>query len=59
MLDSVPDIASDMVEILQCSDVFDDSELSTSIKDKPEHDELEEQLQYAVQTQADEIDKHS
>jgi len=59
MIDSVPDIASDMVEILQCSDVFDDSELSMSIKDKPEHDALEEQLQYAVQTQADEVDKSS
>ena len=58
MVDSVPDIASDMVEILQCSDVFDDSELSVSIKDKPEHDALEEQLQYAVQTQADEMDKN-
>ena len=59
MVDSVPDIASDMVEILQDSDVFDDSDLSMSIKDKPEHDELEEQLQYAVQTQADEIDKQA
>ena len=59
MIDSVPDIASDIVEILQCSDVFDDSELSVSIKDKPEHDALEEQLQYAVQTQADEMDKNS
>ncbi|SQD78374.1 MFS transporter [Moritella yayanosii] len=59
MIGSVPDIASDMVEILQCSDVFDDSDLSMSIKDKPEHDALEAQLQYAVQTQADEMDKNS
>lgn len=59
MAGSFPDIASDMVEILQDSNVFDDSDLSMSIKDKPKHDALEEQLQYAVQTQANEIDKHN
>jgi MFS family permease len=55
-VDSFPEVASDMLEILQDSDGIEDSELTTSIDDKPLHNVLEQQLQEAVQTQTDDID---
>ena len=55
-VDSFPAVASDMLEILQDSDVIQNSELSISIKDKPLQSMVEQQLQEAVQTQSDSID---
>ena len=53
IVDSVPEVASDMMEILQESDDIEDSELSTSIDDKPEQSVVDEQLLDAVQTQSE------
>ena len=52
-VDSFPEVASDMLEILQDSDDIQDSELSTSIDDKPLQSIVEQQLQEAIQTQSD------
>ncbi|MFB1015527.1 MAG: MFS transporter, partial [Alteromonadaceae bacterium] len=57
-VDSFPEVASDMLEILQGSDVIEDSELSTSIDDKPIQDLVEQQLQEAVEAQSDSIEKN-
>lgn len=54
-VDSFPEVASDMLEILQDSDDIEDSELTTSINDKPLQSNAEQQLQEAVQTQSDDI----
>ena len=45
-----------MLEILQDSDDIEDSELTTSIDDKPLQSIVEQQLQEAVQTQYDDIE---
>ncbi len=45
-----------MLEILQDSDEIEDSELTTSIDDKPLQNIVEQQLQKAVQTQSDDIE---
>ena len=58
-VDSFPEVASDMLEILQDSDDIEDSELSTSIDDKPLENIIEQQLQEAVQTQSDETEQNS
>ncbi len=59
IVDSVPDVASEMVELLQHADSVESKDLSQSIDDKPEDNQLQEQLLEAVQTQADEFDnKH-
>ena len=50
---SFPEVASDMLEILQDSDEIKDSELTTSIDDKPLENTVEQQLQEAVQTQSE------
>ncbi|TEW55672.1 MFS transporter [Psychromonas sp. RZ22] len=55
IIDSVPEVASDMVELLQDSEGIDAHELSESIDDKPEQDELEQQLLDAVQTQTESL----
>jgi len=55
-VDSFPEVASDMLEILQDSDVIEDSELSISIEDKPLQSMVDQQLQEAVQTQSDSIE---
>jgi MFS family permease len=55
-VDSFPKVASDMLEILQDSNEIEDSELSTSINDKPLQSIVEQQLQEAVQTQSDNIE---
>ncbi|MDX2367358.1 MAG: MFS transporter [Colwellia sp.] len=55
-VDSFPEVASDMLEILQDSDDIEDSELTTSIDDKPLQSAVEQQLQEAVQTQSDDIE---
>ncbi|MEH6452521.1 MAG: MFS transporter [Psychromonas sp.] len=55
-IDSVPEVASEMLEMLQDSDVIETSELSSSIDDKPVESLLQEQLQYAVETQSDRED---
>jgi hypothetical protein len=44
-----------MLEILQDSDGIKNSELITSIDDKPLENIVEQQLQEAVQTQTDDI----
>ena len=56
-VDSFPEVASDMLEILQDSDDIEDSELSISIDDKPLQSIVEQQLQEAVQTQSDDIEQ--
>lgn len=50
-IDSVPKVASNMVELLQDSNAVHSDELNTSIEDKPEQNTWEEQLLDAVQTQ--------
>jgi len=55
IVDSVPEVASDMVELLQDADALDHEDLLTSIDDKPEEDDMEQQLLDAVQTQIDAI----
>jgi len=45
-----------MLEILQNSNEIEDSELTTSINDKPLQSIVEQQLQEAVQTQSDNIE---
>jgi hypothetical protein len=45
-----------VLEILQDSDDIQDSELTTSIDDKPLPSIVEQQLQEAVQTQSDHIE---
>ena len=55
-IDSVPEVASEMLEMLQDSDVIESSELSSSIDDKPVESILQQQLQYAVETQSDSDD---
>jgi MFS family permease len=55
-VDSFPEVASDMLEILQDSDDIEDSELTTSIDDKPLPSMVEQQLQEAVQTQSEHIE---
>jgi MFS family permease len=55
-VDSVPGAASKMVKILQDSSAIEDSELTTSIDDKPVQNFVEQQLQEAVQTQSDYAD---
>jgi MFS family permease len=52
-VDSFPEVASDMLEILQDSDDINNSELTTSIDDKPLQDIVEKQLQDAIQTQSE------
>jgi len=46
-----------MVELLQDADALDHEDLLTSIDDKPEEDELEQQLLDAVQTQIDAVNE--
>ena len=58
-VDSFPEVASDMLEILQDSDDIEDSELSTSIDDKPLQSIVEQQLQEAVQTQSDDTEQNN
>ena len=55
-VDSFPEVASDMLEILQDSDVIEDSELINSIEDKPLQSMVDQQLQEAVQTQSESIE---
>ena len=55
-VDSFPEVASDVLEILQDSDDIEDSELTTSIDDKPLQNTVEQQLQEAVETQSDNIE---
>jgi MFS family permease len=50
-VDSVPESASHMLEILQDSDLIDESEFSNGIDDKPVESEVDQQLQEAVDTQ--------
>ena len=56
IVDSVPESASEMVELLQNAEALEEEHLSMSVDDKPEHNELEEQLLEAVQTQIDDTD---
>lgn len=51
IIDSVPDVASEMVELLQDSNSVENCELRNSIDDKPEINDVEEQLLEAVKTQ--------
>lgn len=51
-VDSVPEVASNMLEILQQSDCIEESEFSSAVEDKPVDDEVEQQLQEAVITQS-------
>ena len=55
-VDSFPEVASDMLEILQDSDDIEESELSDSIDNKPLQSRVEQQLEEAVQTQSDHIE---
>jgi hypothetical protein len=57
-VDSFPEVASDMLEILQGSDDIENSELTTSIDDKPLQNIVEKQLQEAIQTQSDNIENN-
>ncbi len=52
-VDSFPEVASDMLEILQDSSEIEDSELTAAIEDKPLSSDVEQQLQDAVQVQSD------
>jgi MFS family permease len=56
-VDSVPEVASGMVEILQDADGVTCDDLSASIDDKPDQDILEKQLSEAVQTQTGSLNK--
>tara|TARA_R110001583_G_scaffold22377_7_gene84018 strand:+ start:15414 stop:17498 length:2085 start_codon:yes stop_codon:yes gene_type:complete len=51
-VDSVPEVASNMLEILQDSEQIKDSEFSSDIDDKPTDSQVEQQLQAAVITQS-------
>jgi len=55
-VDSFPEVASDMLEILQGSDAIEASELSINIDDKPLQSIVDQQLQDAVQTQFDSLE---
>jgi MFS family permease len=52
-VDSFPEVASGMLEILQDSDDIEDGELITSIDDKPLQSIVVQQLQAAVQAQSE------
>jgi MFS family permease len=55
-VDSFPEVASDMLAILQDSDDIEENELNASIDDKPLQSIVEQQLEEAVQTQSDHIE---
>jgi MFS family permease/DNA-directed RNA polymerase subunit F len=54
-VDSFPEVASDILEILQDSDDIEESDLSTSIDDKPLQSVVEQQLKEAIETQSTQV----